>query len=233
MTRKQRTSVIIDVETSGLPERRRGPGYPSIKADLQSYNGSRIVQLAWIIVKERGGEKEAELAKKSHIIKPVGFEIPKETVIIHGISTERATEEGVEIGCVLKEFMEDINNFEVTHIVAHNLEFDKHVLAAEVWRLQLQDVSLEDKNAMVFLYNKLIEETASNKLKEVCTMEVGREYAKIPLPSNPRKYKAPKLAELHKTFTGRVMREKHDALYDTEKCLECYLYMRKMVCVIK
>tara|TARA_B100001094_G_scaffold286076_1_gene300591 strand:+ start:1319 stop:2020 length:702 start_codon:yes stop_codon:yes gene_type:complete len=232
MKRKQRTSVIIDVETSGLPKRQQGPGYPSIKSSLKSYDGSRIVQLAWIIVKEKGGENKIESVKKSHIIKPVGFNIPRETVIIHGISTERAQEEGVEIGSVLKEFATDVTNFGVTHIVAHNLEFDKHVLAAEAWRLQLAGGSVDiNKEELVNLYNRLAEETASNKLKEVCTMEVGRDYAKIPLPSNPKKYKAPKLGELHQSFTGRIMREKHDAMYDTEKCLECYIYMRKSVCV--
>ena len=222
MKNKQRTSVVIDVETNGLPQRQHY-GYPSIRDSLKSYDSSRIVQLAWIIVKETGGNKQGEMHKKSYIIKPNGFDIPRETVIIHGISKERAQEEGVELERVLKEFLEDINSHGATHIVAHNLEFDRHVLAAEAWRSQ----TLESKE----LFSRLTDESCGNKLKEVCTMEVGREYTKIPLPSNPRKYKAPKLSELHQAFTGRIMREKHDALYDTEKCLECYIYMRKSVCV--
>jgi len=225
---KMRTSIVLDVETTGLPRRVDG-FYPDIRKSVESYDCCRMVQIAWVIVKERKGEESSIVAKKSCIVKPQGYEIPPETVMIHGISTERAMEEGVEIEAVLKELWRDIERSGKVVIVAHNLDFDKRIIGSEVWREYLKKRGSVEEMAWYKFYSNIMEGTGEVIKGEVCTMECGREYAKIPLPSNPAKYKAPKLGELYQALFGRRMREKHDALYDTEKCMECYLMMRKRV----
>tara|TARA_X000001036_G_scaffold355051_2_gene336796 strand:- start:16417 stop:17055 length:639 start_codon:yes stop_codon:yes gene_type:complete len=204
MPRKSRISVIIDTETSGLPSNR----WSDPVKKPEDYESCRLVQLAWIVV--RDGET---LLEKSYFVKPEGFVMSEGASAINGITTERATLDGISFDLVLNEFVNDMKNLGVTHLVAHNLNFDKSVLLSEFARRAGHSDNID----------------IVKNLKEVCTMECGREYAKIPLPSNHAKYKAPKLTELYSSLFGRVMREKHDALYDTQKCAECYNKMREMV----
>ena len=201
---KTRVSVSIDTETSGLPSRR----FACPVADNAAYDTCRIVQIAWIVTK--GTEV---VTKKCYFVRPEGFEISKEASKINGITTERALYEGISFDLVFNEFAHDLNAHGVTHLVAHNLEFDKNAILAEFSRRAGHSLNRERILC----------------LKEVCTMECGREYAKIPLPSNPAKYKAPKLTELYRALFSKGMREKHDALYDAEKCCECYHKMREML----
>lgn len=219
---KVRTSVVVDVETTGLPRRIDGV-YPDIKKSVECYDVCRMVQIAWVIVQEVGDNSKV-VVRKSYIVKPQGYDIPEETVMIHGISTERAKEEGVEIEVVLKEMWLDMEMGGRVVLVAHNLEFDKRIIGSEVWRIYLK----EGGDYWLKFYNNIMEGGECVK-GEVCTMECGRAFACIPLPSNCKKYKAPKLGELYEALKGKRMREKHDALYDTEKCMECYLDMRKRI----
>ena len=201
---KTRISVVIDTETSGLPSRR----FACPITETEVYDSCRIVQIAWVIVK---GSRP--VLKKCYFVRPEGFEISKEASAINGITTERAAYEGISFDIVFNEFIADLNSSAATHLVAHNLEFDKNAILSEFSRRAGHAANKER-----FL-----------ELKEVCTMECGRSYAKIPLPSNPAKYKAPKLTELYKSLFTKGMREKHDALYDTEKCCECYIKMRELL----
>ena len=204
MVRKNRISVVIDTETSGLPSKR----WVDPIANPEAYESCRLVQIAWVVIRE--GET---ILEKSYFVKPEGFVISEGAMRINGITTERAHSEGVSFDLVLNEFSNDIKSAKVTHLVAHNLEFDKNVLLSEFARRAGHSDNID---------------TVKN-LKEVCTMECGRDFAKIPLPSNPKKYKAPKLTELYSILFSIPMREKHDALYDTRKCAECYNKMREMV----
>ena len=52
---KVRTSLILDVETTGIPQR-SGPEYPDPRINTLAYDQSRIVQIAWRIQTE--GEPE-------------------------------------------------------------------------------------------------------------------------------------------------------------------------------
>tara|TARA_B100000902_G_C27307677_1_gene916473 strand:- start:1221 stop:1844 length:624 start_codon:yes stop_codon:yes gene_type:complete len=200
---KTRISVVIDTETSGLPSKR----FACPQTEVSAYDTCRVVQIGWVILKG-----DQPVLKKCYFVRPEGFEISKEASKVNGITTERATYEGISFDIVFNEFIADLNSSGVTHLVAHNLEFDKNAIVSEFSRRAGHSANKE-----TFI-----------KLKEVCTMQCGRDYAKIPLPSNPAKYKAPKLTELYATLFGKNMREKHDALYDAEKCCECYLKMREM-----
>ncbi len=117
--------VIFDTETTGLPKTRGRP-----YNDLD--NWPRIVEIAWQIF----GKTEI----KSYLIRPNGFTIPAEASAIHGITTEQASGEGVDIKEALTLFLADVRACGT--IVAHNLKgFDLPVVRAEMLRAGLsQDV---------------------------------------------------------------------------------------------
>jgi len=59
-------------------------------------------------------------------------------------------------------------------------------------------------------------------------MEAGTLICKIPSPYGRGQYKYASLKELHDNLFGGNMPVKHDALYDTEKCLECYIKIKSI-----
>ena len=85
--------LIFDTETTGLP---LDYNAPIDKLD----NWPRAVQIAWQLHDINGNLIEV----KNYIIKPVGYSIPFNAEKIHGISTERALKQGVDIEFVIEEF---------------------------------------------------------------------------------------------------------------------------------
>ena len=217
-TRPLRTSLILDVETTGIPHR-SGREYPDPRINTLAYDQARIVQIAWIIKTEGTEDNQYE---HQQIVKPDKFIIPQVTVAIHGIDTDRATKEGLSMKETMGILRDSIITHRPTHLVAHNLLFDKNIILAEIFRLN--PLTFAGRDAFYYVFRDM---------KEVCTMECGREFAQIPLPSNPNKFKAPKLGELYLALTGKPMREKHDALYDTRKCAQCYYLMREITKKLK
>src|SRR6056297_2286702 len=82
--------LIFDTETSGLPNDYNAPV-------TNSENWPRVVQIAWQLHDETGRLISAE----NLIVKPEGCSIPYNSVKIHGITTERALEEGMPLNEVL------------------------------------------------------------------------------------------------------------------------------------
>ena len=78
----------IDIETTGLPD------------EMGRYDNVRAVQIAWLISNKKGDIK----LSKSYIIKPENFIVPTTATDIHGITHERAMNEGILFEQVYKEF---------------------------------------------------------------------------------------------------------------------------------
>lgn len=75
--------LVFDTETTGLPD--------SFSAPLSNVdNWPRVVQLAWAAFDIRGRKTDA----RSHVIRPDGFEIPKDAVRIHIPSDDRRSTAG-------------------------------------------------------------------------------------------------------------------------------------------
>ncbi|MBW2250486.1 MAG: 3'-5' exonuclease, partial [Deltaproteobacteria bacterium] len=66
------------------------------------------------------------------IIKPENFRIPVDASKVHGISTERAINEGEDLEKVLMTYNELAG--QADYIVAHNISFDEKILGAELLR---------------------------------------------------------------------------------------------------
>ena len=67
--------IFIDTETTGIPDR-------TAKWDVDYMNYPHVVQIAWM----------NQFKQESHIIYPDGWEIPQETIDVHGITTEYASD---------------------------------------------------------------------------------------------------------------------------------------------
>jgi len=158
-----------------------------------------MIQIAWLIYNEKGERIE----NKDFIIKPEGFTIPKEASNIHGISTEKAIKEGVDLTMVLQEFAALIEKADF--VVAHNIAFDEKIIGAEFFRKNI--------------------ETSLFKKPRLCTMNSSTNYCKI---SGQYGYKWPKLSELHIKLFGENFEEAHNAAADINATAKCFWKLREL-----
>ncbi|MCK5847061.1 MAG: DNA polymerase III subunit alpha [Bacteroidales bacterium] len=180
--------LIFDTETTGLPNSYNAP-------ISDSDNWPRMVQLAWQV-----HDKEGKLIEvKNYIIKPEGYEIPYDTVKIHGITTERAKAQGVDLIDVLKEFNESVSKCKF--VVGHNVEFDNNIIGAEFYRKQILS-PLED-------------------IKSIDTMKLSTDFCAI--VGRGKSFKYPKLQQLHKKLFDTNFEEAHNAAADVEATTRCFL----------
>jgi len=156
----------------------------------------RIVQVAWVIADYDG----LVSAKKSFIIRPDGFYIPRSSTAIHGITNDIAEKNGSSLVDVLNELARDAEDAEM--LVAHNASFDTGFLKGEFANLDL--------------------EYPFDALKTICTMMVSTNYCRLEKTNGMSGYKRPKLEELHFFLFKEYFDNAHDALADTEACMRCF-----------
>jgi len=70
-------------------------------------------------------------------LQPEGFAIPIDVSRIHGITTERAKQDGKPLTDVLQEFHSLIMEADV--LVAHNMNFDEKIVGAEFLRVGMKN----------------------------------------------------------------------------------------------
>jgi len=182
--------LFFDCETTGLPEIRY---FSPEVAD----KWPRIVQIAWARYDGRGNEEES----RTFIVRPDGFTIPPDSTKIHGISHARALREGRDLAGVLDEFL-DAANAPSTTLVAHNLDYDRHVVGGELVRT---------RKPLGFL-----------ELPGICTMKETTELCQLPRPGGGYGHKWPTLEELHHYCFGFSYEGAHDAGRDIEACAKSF-----------
>jgi DNA polymerase III epsilon subunit-like protein len=192
LLRPIRVFVFFDTETTGIPRRWNAPL-------SDQANWPRVVQLAWVCCAPDGNVT----ATYETIIRPNGFYIPHDAAGIHGITTERAHQEGRELLDVLREFARIVD--EAITLVAHNISFDAAVLGAEFLRANLSN-PIASRN-------------------QICTMLVATDYCQLP---GSRGYKWPKLQELHHKLFGAAHEDGHQALADVQACCRCFFELRRL-----
>jgi len=183
--------LFFDVETTGLPKDWKAP-----VSNLD--NWPRIVQAAWLEFNDNGNE----LSRNEYIVKPNGFKIPKEATKIHGITTEQAKRDGIDINDLLLKFSSSIEKANV--LVAHNIEFDQKVIAAEFIRANISN--------------------SLNNIKKICTMKESTNFCKIP---GNYGFKWPNQSELHSRLFNTNIKESHNALVDATICAKCFFELIK------
>ena len=173
--------LIFDTETTGLPR--------SYNAPLTDFeNWPRMVQVAWQLHDGSGNL----ISSNSIIVKPEGYTIPFNAVQIHGITNERALEEGQDLKAVLQEFIEAVN--QTKYLCGHNIEFDNNIIGAELLRCGLENVLA----AMPFI------DTKNDQTTEYCAIPGGR----------GGKFKWPTLTELYTKLFNSKFDEAHNAAFD-------------------
>ena len=178
------TLLVFDTETTGLPTNL------SWETDYNQF--PHIVQIAW----DKDGQEQ------SFIIKPDGYEIPKD--MIHGISQERAMKEGVAIEIILGWFINLA--LQSGKLVAHNIYFDTSIIKANALRVGFP------KDAII---------KAFDKSKRYDTMKEGQKYLSWK--------KWPKLGELYYELFNKYIENQHTALADVRATKECYEELIKRV----
>ena len=184
--------LFFDTETTGLPRNWKAP-----VTDLN--NWPRMIQIAWILCDNKGNRIEAN----AYIIKPENFEIPIAASKVHGISTQKAIDEGEDLEKVLNKFNELVE--QADFIVAHNISFDEKILGAELLRKKVK--------------------SSFQRKPKLCTMHASTDYCKL---SGPYGYKWPKLSELHIKLFGKDFEDAHDASVDINATEKCFWEMRKI-----
>lgn len=184
--------LFFDTETTGLPRNYKAP-----VTDLN--NWPRMIQIAWILSDIDGSRIESD----DFIIKPENFKIPNAASKVHGISTEKAINEGEDLEKTLIKFNDLVKKADF--IVAHNISFDEKILGAELLRKKIR--------------------SDFGRKRKLCTMQASTNYCRLP---GPYGYKWPKLSELHMKLFGKDFDEAHDASVDINATVKCFWKMKKI-----
>lgn len=185
--------LFFDTETTGLPEKYKA-SYKNVD------NWPRMVQLAWIVY-----EDDVEVSSGNFLIQPVGFTIPDESIEIHGHTHEQCLNEGAPLRIVLNQFWAAVKASDV--LIAHNVDFDKNIVASELYRLGAH------AHADHFMMQPMF-----------CTMQSTTDFCKL-----PGKYglKWPKLEELYSILFQEQLQNNHDALVDIRATAKCFVELKK------
>ena len=189
--------LIFDTETTGLPRNWRAP-----ITDLD--NWPRLVQLAWQLHDRNGNSIE----RGDFIVKPEGFIVPTDASRIHGITHERALEEGIALADALQKFEVALANSE--YLMAHNMSYDEKIIGAEFLR----------NNKKNFLETK----------KKICTMESATNFCAIPSPRGG--FKWPNLGELHQKLFNQGFMGAHNAATDVSATAKCFFELKRQGVVV-
>lgn len=181
--------LFFDTETTGVPERSW-----EWHTDFDKY--PHVVQIAWL----HGCKVE------THIIRPDGWEIPQETVDVHGITTEYALEHGEPFASVVDMFIQDCHDAGL--ICGHNIHFDTSIIKANI----LRELGRE-------YYNANDVENALYKGKRIDTMRPTMKWVDARMANGRLKF--PNLSELYsRCFPGETF-PAHDALEDVKAVAKC------------
>lgn len=182
--------MFSDTETSGMWD---------FKASSSALHQPYLMQLSAI-----AGSGPDSVTVYDWIIKPHGYDkVEPGAQAIHGISYERAMDEGAPVAGVLEEFNDialKVAGEGGKYLVFHNSNFDTKVLRATYTRARVEPkalITLESKCTMLGLTNV------------IC------------LPG-PRGNKWPKLMEAYRFYFGRDFEGAHNSKFDTEACMRVW-----------
>ena len=183
--------LFFDTETTGLPANFNAPA-------SDTNNWPRLVQIAWQLYDEYG----TLLDGAEYVIRPEGFSIPAEASNIHGVTQERAVNEGVSLVDVLHLLNTAVGKSDF--LVAHNMAFDEKIVRAEYFRTEI--------------------DTRFQYLEKICTMQKTSEFCAI--ENDWGQYKWPKLTELHQKLFGVGVNGAHNAMIDVQATAKCFFHLR-------
>ena len=186
--------LIFDTETTGLPRNWAAP-------ITDTNNWPRCVQIAWQLHDAMGNLIEHQ----DYLINPEGYNIPYDAERIHGISTELAQQNGIDLKIALERFNEALSK--AKFIVGQNVGFDVNIMGCEFYRMGINSPM------------------SQMPILDTCT-ETTAELIKLP-GGRGGKFKLPTLTELHQYLFGVPFSEAHNATADVEATTRCFLELIK------
>jgi DNA polymerase III subunit epsilon len=195
--------LAFDTETQGLPLFREPSDHP---------DQPHIVQFAALLIDP---ETRAESRCVDLIVRPDGWTISPEVSAIHGITHERAMDEGVPEAQVREAYLDMLG---VSHLrIAHNTPFDDRIMRICMLRGGIARDAIEILEAR----------------DKFCTMRAASDIMKLPPTERMAragfsKPKPPRLEECIEFFFGEKMEGAHNALFDTRACARVYWHLMDM-----
>jgi len=183
--------LFINTETSGLPRNWKAPMH-----ELSAW--PRLVQIAWQYYDENG----EQLDSKNYLIKPDRFTIPRGISRMHGITTEMAQENGVDLPDVLQELNDVVEK--TYYVVAFNMTLVDNVVGAEFIRKKI--------------HNKILSR------EKIYLMEKTIKFCEI---IGPYGYRRPKLYELYYKVFDNKLSEIHNIDTDLDATVQCFFELKK------
>jgi DNA polymerase-3 subunit alpha len=204
--------LVFDTETNGLPKNQKER--PTM---LNCYDWPSIVQFSYLLYDTSAREI---ILKRDYIIRvPKDVVISAESTKFHKITNEISEEQGVPIEGVINMFYQHFKRSDL--VVAHNVEFDKKFILAEIFKL------IENRSEVINLLRMATDITCSKKF--FCTMQEGTDLCKIKAYTKVDKkeyFKFPTLTELCKHLFGYEPKNMHNAMNDVVVCFQCFYKMK-------
>jgi DNA polymerase-3 subunit alpha len=194
--------LFVDTETNGLPRSRWAN-----ESDWKQW--PEILQISWEIWEISAGEEPRLLKSEDHLLKQdPGIQWSKEAEGFHKIQLAMCQSQGKEWNPILKLFQDDLDTCDA--LAAHNLDFDRKIIRAGVWR------------------SKLVPWAEGIKL-ELCTMRGAQGFYNFG-PDRNGNPKAPTLKQLHDacipgTYDCSGAGPWHDAKHDLHCAALCFWVM--------
>jgi DNA polymerase-3 subunit epsilon len=185
-------ALAFDTETSGMV---------NFRAKSNLGKQPHVIQLAAILVDTDDWSIRSKFCTLVKL--PTGVQIEDGAKAAHGISEEECERYGVDPKAAFWMFNQFAANCQL--LVAHNIDFDSIIMNA--------------------LHHRVTAETQKDYYnyigirRRVCTMKTATDVMKIP---GNYGFKWPKLQEAYEYFTGKPGGGWHDALADTEACVEVF-----------
>jgi DNA polymerase-3 subunit epsilon len=186
----------FDPETSGIP---------NWKIPSESSSQPHIVSLAAALVDSVTGEV---MEKMDVIVMPTDWTIDKETIDVHGITMERAMDEGIPEEHALDMFMQMWRKCQKR--IAFNATFDNRIIRIAQKRF------FSDSAEHV----EWMRSWQEDKAQYYCVMQA----AKKAMGAS----KLPTLGEAYSHFMHKPLENAHQAMADTLACLEIYFAINGM-----
>ena len=209
---------VFDVETTGLPDPETRYKASAVNHHLWPY----ILQLAYVIVDT---DKGHVLDGLNYLIEiPDDVIIPEESTKVHGITRELCNRDGWSIRSALIKFMSDLEQYNVSKIIAHNIDFDINMVKAECYRFldMRKSQSIRDGE---FIGSHALFTMRLKNVNNFCTMKNNKDRCKIVRywDDGKKYHKFPSLLELYQYLFNETPSNLHDAMMDVFVCLKCYL----------
>ena len=132
---EQNLAVGIDIETADWTERKHALqigqfGFHTMCGPERF--DQRIIQIGWFV--KDLSNPDADNEHEELIIQPDGFEIAVKATKLHGVSNERAQQDGMPLKTALDIFMRAMEKLEQrgARLVIHHLEFDAGIIDREL-----------------------------------------------------------------------------------------------------